>query len=95
MIVLGWVVVVGLPLAVIVGAIYWPERIPPEKSVDGIRARVEAEDRQRNCRHWPGLSSSHRTESIEAAYANTMPSRSEAGPIHVFQRFGTCTSDNK
>lgn len=44
MIALGWVVLIGLPLAVIVGAIYWPERIPPERSVDGIQVRTEAED---------------------------------------------------
>jgi hypothetical protein len=28
-VILGFVVAIGLPLAVIVGAIYWPERIPP------------------------------------------------------------------
>ena len=43
----GFVVVIGLPLAVIVGAIYWPERIPSERSVDGIRERIEADDRPR------------------------------------------------
>ena len=44
MIVLGWLVVVGLPLAVIVGAIYWPERIPPERSVDGVLVCTQEED---------------------------------------------------
>ncbi len=45
MIALGWVIVFGLPLTVMFAAIFWPERIPPERSVDGIRARIESEDR--------------------------------------------------
>ncbi|RDI42907.1 hypothetical protein [Nocardia mexicana] len=43
-VIIGFVVVLGLPLAVVVGAIWWPERIPTERSVDGIRHRVEEED---------------------------------------------------
>lgn len=42
--VLGWVVVIGLPSAVLAAAILWPERIPRERSVDGIRQRIESED---------------------------------------------------
>ena len=44
MIVLGWVLAVGLPLAVWLWAMCWPERIPPERTVDAIRRRVENED---------------------------------------------------
>ncbi|MEU6562865.1 hypothetical protein [Nocardia nova] len=41
----GWVVVVGLPLTVLVVVIVWPERIPKDRTVDGIRCRIDAEDR--------------------------------------------------
>lgn len=51
---LGWAVAIGLPLVVIVAAVFWPERISPEKSVDGIRARIEDEERRRYHRHWRG-----------------------------------------
>lgn len=43
-IVLGFVVVVGLPLVVIVVAICWPERIPRDRTVEAIRQRIEEED---------------------------------------------------
>lgn len=41
---LGWVAVIGLPLGVLVAVILWPERIPKDRSVDGIRKRIETED---------------------------------------------------
>ncbi|WP_327097574.1 hypothetical protein OIE68_01460 [Nocardia vinacea] len=40
---LGWVLVFALPLAVLVAAILWPERIPKDCTVETIRRRVEAE----------------------------------------------------
>ncbi len=43
MIALGWAAVIALPLGVLAWAMWWPERIPPERSVEGIRARVERE----------------------------------------------------
>lgn len=43
-IVLGWVVVIGLPSAVPAAVILWPERIPPDRTVEAIRRRVEAEE---------------------------------------------------
>ncbi|MEU4706789.1 hypothetical protein AB0G00_10170 [Nocardia salmonicida] len=47
MITLGFVIAIGLPLAVLVGVVLWPERIPPDRTVDAIRRRVESEtDRQ-------------------------------------------------
>lgn len=46
MIALGWVLVFALPIAVIIGVIVWPERIPPDRTVDAIRERVEAERRR-------------------------------------------------
>lgn len=52
LVILGFVIVIGLPLAVIVWTIYWPERIPPERSVNGIRERVEREDRRRYRYGW-------------------------------------------
>lgn len=45
-IVLGWVLVFALPISVIIAAILWPERIPPDRTVDAIRERVEAERRR-------------------------------------------------
>ncbi|MGW4716842.1 hypothetical protein [Nocardia sp. NPDC004260] len=45
MIALGWAAVITLPLGVLAWAMWWPERIPPERSVEGIRARVERERR--------------------------------------------------
>ncbi|MFD8099751.1 hypothetical protein ACFV24_09475 [Nocardia fluminea] len=47
MITFGFVVTIALPLAVIVGVIVWPERIPPERTVEHIRQRVE-DERRRN-----------------------------------------------
>ncbi|WP_305779498.1 hypothetical protein [Nocardia nova] len=44
---LGWLIVVGLPLTVIVAVILWPERIPEDRTVEGIRRRIEAEDKPR------------------------------------------------
>ncbi|WP_157187341.1 hypothetical protein [Nocardia vinacea] len=41
MIALGWVVAIGLPLAVTVAVIVWPERIPKERTVREIRERIE------------------------------------------------------
>ncbi|WP_155981112.1 hypothetical protein [Nocardia sp. CNY236] len=43
-IILGWVAVIGLPLVVLVTAILWPEHIPKDRSVEGIRQRIEDED---------------------------------------------------
>ncbi|WP_255342568.1 hypothetical protein [Nocardia sp. CNY236] len=37
-------VVIGLPVAVLVTAILWPERIPKDRSVEAIRRRIEDED---------------------------------------------------
>lgn len=37
MIALGWVVVIGLPLAVTVGVIVWPDRIPNDRTAREIR----------------------------------------------------------
>jgi hypothetical protein len=39
-----WIIVFALPVAVIIAAILWPERIPPDRTVDAIRRRVEEED---------------------------------------------------
>lgn len=41
---LGWLVVIGLPLAVLVAVIVWPQRGPEDRSVDAIRRRIEEED---------------------------------------------------
>lgn len=40
---LGFAIAIGLPLLVLFGTIVWPEPIPPERTVDAIRARVESE----------------------------------------------------
>ncbi|MBF6161049.1 hypothetical protein [Nocardia cyriacigeorgica] len=48
MIAVLWAVVIGLPLAVLAAAILWPERIPRDRSVDGIRERIETEDTRRH-----------------------------------------------
>ncbi len=47
----GWIevgiaVAIGLPLGVLVGTIYWPERIPKGRSVEDIKRRVEEERRR-------------------------------------------------
>ncbi|GEM31171.1 hypothetical protein NN3_21780 [Nocardia neocaledoniensis NBRC 108232] len=44
MIALGWTLVIGLPLAVVVGVILWPEQIPQDRTVDAIRDRIDRED---------------------------------------------------
>ncbi|MEU0507566.1 hypothetical protein [Nocardia sp. NPDC005998] len=41
---LGWIVCFGLPLAVMVGVIVWPEQIPQDRTIWGIRERIERED---------------------------------------------------
>ncbi|WP_158607759.1 hypothetical protein [Nocardia panacis] len=43
---LGWVVVFGLPLGVVLAVILWPERIPKDRTVQAIRRRIEDEDGQ-------------------------------------------------
>lgn len=44
MITLGFVVAVGLPLAVIIGVVLWPERIPPDRTVSAIQPRIASEN---------------------------------------------------
>ncbi|WP_369023650.1 hypothetical protein [Nocardia cyriacigeorgica] len=39
----GLLLAVAIPLAVIVGVVLWPERIPEERTVDAIRQRIERE----------------------------------------------------
>jgi hypothetical protein len=43
-IILGFVVVIGLPLVVFVVAILWPERVPQDRTVEAIRQRIEKEE---------------------------------------------------
>ncbi|WP_155981077.1 hypothetical protein [Nocardia sp. CNY236] len=43
----GWVIVFCLPLAVLLAAILWPERIPKDRTVQGIRERIEDENTER------------------------------------------------
>jgi hypothetical protein len=50
MITLLWIVVFGLPTTVLLAAILWPDRIPPDRTVDAIRRRVEKEE-GRSYRH--------------------------------------------
>ncbi|MFD6224507.1 hypothetical protein [Nocardia asteroides] len=38
-----WILVFGIPTVVLVGAIVWPERIPPDRMVDAIQQRLECE----------------------------------------------------
>ncbi|MEU7630977.1 hypothetical protein AB0C34_13465 [Nocardia sp. NPDC049220] len=42
--VLGWVIVIGLPSAVVLAVTLWPERIPEDRSVETMRRRTEDED---------------------------------------------------
>ncbi|WP_454198483.1 hypothetical protein [Nocardia sp. Marseille-Q1738] len=42
----GIAVAVGLPLGVLIAVIFWPERIPKDRSVEAIRQRIEDEDDQ-------------------------------------------------
>lgn len=51
---LGWTIVIGLPVAVLVAAILWPPRIPKDRSVEAIRRRIEAEDGCGEARRRPG-----------------------------------------
>ncbi|MFD6399368.1 hypothetical protein [Nocardia sp. NPDC060249] len=44
MITLGFVVAIGLPLAVIVGVVLWPEHIPPDRTVSAIKQCLEMEN---------------------------------------------------
>ncbi|MET8877376.1 hypothetical protein [Nocardia sp. NPDC004604] len=44
MITLGWMIVFVLPLTVVFAAIFWPERIPKDRTVEAIRRRVESEE---------------------------------------------------
>ncbi|MGW4770280.1 hypothetical protein ACWEO2_19815 [Nocardia sp. NPDC004278] len=44
MIALGWMTVFGLPLTVVFAAIFWPERIPKDQTVEAIRRQVESEE---------------------------------------------------
>ncbi|MEV6061855.1 hypothetical protein AB0L62_17790 [Nocardia asteroides] len=46
MIAFGFAVAIGLPLMVLFGVLVWPEPIPPERTVDAIRERLEAERRR-------------------------------------------------
>ncbi|MGY4099693.1 hypothetical protein ACW2Q0_09050 [Nocardia sp. R16R-3T] len=40
----GLVAAVGLPLLVLIGAIFWPARIPKDRTVEAIKQRIEDED---------------------------------------------------
>ncbi|MEU7765437.1 hypothetical protein AB0B25_10005 [Nocardia sp. NPDC049190] len=42
--ILGWVIVIGLPSVVVLAVTVWPERLPKERSVETIRQRTEDED---------------------------------------------------
>jgi hypothetical protein len=42
-IMLGWVLVFTLPGAVMVGVIFWPERMPKDRTVEAIRQRIADE----------------------------------------------------
>ncbi|WP_280271624.1 hypothetical protein [Nocardia wallacei] len=42
--ILGFVIAIGLPLALLVAAIFWPERVPKSRTVNAIRQRIEDED---------------------------------------------------
>ncbi|WP_157128952.1 hypothetical protein [Nocardia amamiensis] len=43
MITLGWFIAIGVPLAVFAAAVFWPERTPKDRTVRGIRERIEHE----------------------------------------------------
>ncbi len=43
MIALCWVLVIGIPLAVVIGVAIWPEPIPKDRTVDAIRERIDRE----------------------------------------------------
>ncbi|MFI5777731.1 hypothetical protein [Nocardia sp. NPDC051570] len=42
----GLVIVIGIPLAVFLVVIFWPQRIPKGRSVHEIRQRIEGEDHE-------------------------------------------------
>ncbi|WP_157172411.1 hypothetical protein [Nocardia pneumoniae] len=44
MITIGWLAVIGIPLGVFAVAVFGPERIPKDRTVKGIRERIECED---------------------------------------------------
>lgn len=46
-IILGWMVVLGLPFGVLLVAVFWPERAPKDRTVEAIRQRIETEDDSR------------------------------------------------
>ncbi|MFI6572837.1 hypothetical protein [Nocardia fluminea] len=50
---LGFAVVIGLPLLVLFGTIMWPEPVAPERTVEAIRARLEAETERNRVRRRP------------------------------------------
>ncbi|WP_280382080.1 hypothetical protein [Nocardia wallacei] len=39
----GLIVVVSLPMAVFAAAVFWPERLPKDRTVHAIRKRIEQE----------------------------------------------------
>ncbi|WP_174184026.1 hypothetical protein [Nocardia barduliensis] len=40
---LGFVAAAGIPAVVFVVAVLWPERVPPDRTVEAIRQRIEDE----------------------------------------------------
>lgn len=40
----GLIVAIGIPLVVFVAAIFWPERIPKDRTVHAIQQRIADED---------------------------------------------------
>ncbi|MEV6362025.1 hypothetical protein [Nocardia asteroides] len=45
-----WAAVVGIPAAALFAAIMWPQPIPPDRTVEAIRQRVESERRREAAR---------------------------------------------
>ncbi|WP_280382342.1 hypothetical protein [Nocardia wallacei] len=41
---IGLFVVIAIPLGVAAAAVFWPQRIPKDRSVEAIRDRIEHED---------------------------------------------------
>lgn len=52
-----WVVVVGLPAGALVAAIFWPQPAPPDRTVEGIRQRIEHEAKRQKGRRGAARSS--------------------------------------
>ncbi len=50
MITLGFVLAVAIPAVVLVGTVLWPERIPEDRTVNAIQARIESERTHRKGR---------------------------------------------